>query len=193
LPTHFFIMDASALIAGQVEVGENTRLATTTGILEEVHSQTTQVRIAGWLDAGILMPMEPAPEFIAQAKAAATKSGDLRVLSPNDLALLALALDVIKNHEGATVTMLSGDFAIENTAKFLNVKVDSISPGIKKTIQWEWYCPACHKRGFKNPNARECDVCGTPLKRRDSAHRQDRQRSQKPSTQKLSTQKPSRQ
>ncbi len=172
-------MDASALIAGQVEVGENTRLATTTDILEEVRSQMTHVRISGWLDAGILMPMEPAPEFIKQAKEAATKSGDLRVLSKNDIALLALSLDILKNHEGSTVTMLSGDFAIENTAKFLNVKVDSITPGMKKTIQWEWYCPACHKRGFTDPSLRECDACGTPLKRRDLAHRQERQKMQK--------------
>ncbi len=179
MPFHFFIMDASALIAGQVEVGENTRLATTTDILEEVRSKMTQVRISGWLDAGILMPMEPAPEFITQAKQAASKTGDLRVLSKNDLALVALALDILKNHEGSTVTMLSGDFAIENTAKALNIKVDSITPGIKKTIQWEWYCPACHKLGFLDQTLRECDACGTPLKRRDLAHRQDRQKVQK--------------
>ncbi len=174
-------MDASALIAGQVEVGENTRLATTTDILEEVRSKMTQVRISGWLDAGILMPMEPAPEFITLAKQAATKSGDLRVLSKNDIGLIALSLDILKNHEGSTVTMLSGDFAIENTAKFLNVKVDvdSITPGMKRVIQWEWYCPACHKRGFTDPSIRECDTCGTPLKRRDLAHRQERQKMQK--------------
>src|SRR4030042_6222852 len=110
-------MDASALIAGQVEVGENTRLATTTEILEEVRSQMTHVRISGWLDAGILIPMEPAPEFIAQAKQGATTSGDLRVLSKNDIKLLALALDVMKNNEGAGVRILSGDFAVARPAQ----------------------------------------------------------------------------
>ncbi|HMF32987.1 MAG TPA: hypothetical protein VKK79_16305 [Candidatus Lokiarchaeia archaeon] len=179
LGIRFFVLDASALMAGPLEATEGVKFATTPGIIEEIHDPTISVRITGWKDAKILHPMEPTPNFVKQVKEAAIKTGDLRVLSENDLNLVSLALELGQTWEDADVTLVCGDFAMQNTARALNIKIDTVSKGIKKTIQWQWYCPACGKRDFRDPTIRECDVCGTPLKRRDAQRQQNRQKSGK--------------
>lgn len=177
--TRFFVLDASALMSGSLDATEGVKIATTPGIIEEVHDPAIRVRIAGLKDAGILQPMEAGPAAIKQVQQAATQSGDLPVLSSNDIALLGLALDLTQNWEDAEVTLISGDFAIQNTAEYLKIKVEAVGTRIKKVIKWQWYCPACRKQNFPDPNIRECDVCGTTLKRRDAQRQQDRQRSSK--------------
>ena len=164
-------------MAGPIEASEGVKFATTPEILEEVHDPTIRVRISGWLDAHILQPMEPGPDPLKQAKQAAAATGDLRVLSANDLTLLGLALELAQAGADANVTLVCSDFAMQNTARRLNIKVDTITKGIKAPIQWQWYCPACKKvAASPDPAIKECDVCGTPLKRRDAARALERQR-----------------
>lgn len=103
-------------------------------------------------------------EFLKKAKEAAKRTGDLSVLSPADLSIIALALET-----GAE--LVTNDFAVQNTAKSLGITLEIGSKEIKKEIWWEWYCPACHaKYGEK----KICDICGTETKRRPKNRRKQK-------------------
>lgn len=95
-------------------------------------------------------------EFLKRTKEAAKRTGDLHVLSSADLSIIALALET----GGELVT---NDFAVQNTAKSLGIKLEIGSKEIKREIVWEWYCPACHAR-YKGKKS--CNICGTETKRR---------------------------
>lgn len=99
---------------------------------------------------------QPRQEAVEAVKAAATKTGDLDVLSAADTDVLALAYEL----HGTVVT---NDFAIQNVASQMGISWEGTGKAISKEITWEWYCPACWKK-FKVRG--ECDVCGTATKRR---------------------------
>lgn len=99
---------------------------------------------------------QPRQEAVEAVKAAAAKTGDLDVLSAPDIDVLALAYEL----HGTVVT---NDFAIQNVASQMGIQWEGTGKAISREISWEWYCPACWK---KYPTRGECEVCGTPTKRR---------------------------
>ena len=100
--------------------------------------------------------VKPAGEFVRKVEEKAEETGDLDVLSRADIEIIALALQ----EKGVLVT---NDFAVQNVAEALGIKVEKLGKGIRKRIRWEWYCPACGRR-YKRKGI--CEVCGTELKRR---------------------------
>jgi endoribonuclease Nob1 len=86
------------------------------------------------------------------------QSGDYSKLSKADISVLALAYQLDK-------TLISDDFAVENTAKLLGISImPLVTKGIKHTRKWISFCGTCGK-GY-GPNITECSICGNRLKRR---------------------------
>ena len=87
---------------------------------------------------------------------AARGSGDLGRLSPVDMTVLALALDV----DG---TILSDDYSIQNVARILGIPFRAVgTAGIKKVAKWNYQCTGCHK--WYKEKLPECPVCGSPMR-----------------------------
>lgn len=100
----------------------------------------------------------PADESVDRVRAFAEETGDLDVLSPADVSLLALAGE----KEG---TLVTDDYAMQNVAARMGVQAEAFSTeGISEELEWVWYCPACGEH--EDSRKGECPVCGTELKRR---------------------------
>jgi endoribonuclease Nob1 len=94
------------------------------------------------------------------AREAAEKSGDLRVLSETDIELIALAAEI-------SGTLVSDDFAIQNTAISLNIPVQSIIQREAGPRIWQMRCTGCGKYFDQMPTkAGDCPICGSVLKRK---------------------------
>ena len=95
-------------------------------------------------------------ESLRKVEDAARKTGDLGRLSPVDMTVIALALDV-----GGTV--LSDDFSILNVCTVMGIQNRSVgTKGIKKVERWNYQCIGC-KKWYKERSA-ECPICGSPMK-----------------------------
>ena len=95
-------------------------------------------------------------ESLAKVEEAARKSGDLGRLSPVDMTVLALAVDV----DG---TIWSDDYSIQNVARIMGIGFKPVGmKGIEKVVKWNYRCIGCGK-WFKE-KASECPICGSPMK-----------------------------
>jgi endoribonuclease Nob1 len=133
---------------------------TTQEILEEL-GEDQRLRLE--LTKEWLQIREPSARSLKPVQEAAAETGDTFVLSTADLSILALALEI--RGEGARVTLLTDDYAIQNVAARLQIPFQNFAwRGIRRTITWELYCPTCRKT--YNTRQRICPNCGSTLKRR---------------------------
>ena len=101
----------------------------------------------------VMRPHEP-PR--ARAREAAAKTGDLPRMSPADLDVLALAVEL-----GGEV--LSDDYRIQNVGRALGVPVRaSDQRGIREAWEWVPRCTGC-RRVLDAPRD-DCPVCGSPVR-----------------------------
>jgi UPF0271 protein len=102
-----------------------------------------------------------------RVKETAAKTGDMGALSPTDVSLLALALDLKQAANG--VSLVTDDFAVRNLAEVLAIPLSqtSLKGGEWKNITWKIYCKGCGKE-YTNPKLTRCLVCGTDLTRKAS-------------------------
>lgn len=104
-----------------------------------------------------LQIIDPDEESRLAARKGAEETGDLEVLSEADLDVIAVAVMI-----GGTV--VSDDFAVQNTCVHLGVPVQGSTLGlIRKEIKWVWRCTGCRKIYKKHLD--QCPVCGHDLKR----------------------------
>ena len=95
-------------------------------------------------------------ESLDKVTEAARKSGDLGRLSPVDMTVLALAVDV----QG---TIWSDDYSIQNVARIMGIGFRPIGmKGIEKVVKWNYRCIGCGK-WFKEKMP-ECPICGSGMK-----------------------------
>ncbi len=151
-------LDASAFYAG-IPFLSSARYCTTQAVFDEVrHIKQSHGAIEALLETGALRIIEPDDVTVGKAKAAAKKTGDFSKLSPADLSIIALALQL-------KMPLVTDDYAVANVAAKLGVLVKSTSSkGIKETRRWIAYCSACGK-AF-GPDAKECPLCGNQLRRK---------------------------
>jgi UPF0271 protein len=91
-----------------------------------------------------------------KVKEIAHKTGDIGRLSPVDISVIALAIDV----KG---TVLSDDFSILNVCTYMGVPNRSVgTKGIKKVEKWNYQCVGC-KKWYKE-RSDECPICGSSMK-----------------------------
>lgn len=110
------------------------------------------------VEADNLRIVDPDEKYANKVYSVTIQSGDYSKLSKADISVLALAYQLGK-------TLISDDFAVENTAKLLGISImPLVTKGIKHIRKWISFCGTCGK-GY-GPNITECSICGNRLKRR---------------------------
>ena len=101
--------------------------------------------------------MKATRDSIERVRKAARETGDISELSPTDIEVIAVALDV----QG---TVVSDDFAIENVSSKLGLEFlgADLKP-ISKAITWQFKCTGCGEK-YKE-FVRTCHICGHDVKR----------------------------
>ena len=108
--------------------------------------------------------LQPTQAWVAQARTAASQSGDLPQLSPVDLDLLALAI-------GCEAVLFTDDYRMQNVLSGLTLPWKPVSNAPSKAV-WKWVlkCIGCRKTHPIPENIQlkrdeyhgECPHCGSP-------------------------------
>lgn len=145
------VLDSSALFA--MENLPDQDCVCPPGVIDELRKYKDR-RLDLWGD--MLRVSDCTDASVAAVKEEAKKSGDLGRLSPVDITVIALGLDL----DG---TVYSDDFSIQNVCARLNIQYLAIgTEGIKKVEKWNYQCIGC-KKWFKEKSD-ECPICGSPMK-----------------------------
>jgi endoribonuclease Nob1 len=153
------IVDTSAILSGKPIRFNDAILVTTPGVSDELTPGGRDYRSFEFLiDTGLTIHA-PSKEAVQQVKKTAQETGDNRRLSPADIEIIALALDINKEPD-QEATILTDDYSIQNIASTLHIKFEGFSQkGITKKFKWVSRCPGCGKQ-FNEPT-KICPICGT--------------------------------
>ena len=117
------------------------------------------------IEIGKLTIKSPKSSTIDEVKDASKKVGDMRYLSEVDLQVLALALE-LKGTELAPL-IVTDDYSIQNVANKIGIAFTPLMTfGIKQRFKWILYCPGCYRKYIPEFKYKECQICGTELKRK---------------------------
>ncbi len=123
------------------------------------------VRFRAAAEGGGLRVRPPKEASIAKVEELSKALGEVTSLSKVDTHVLALAIEL--KEEGRSPTVVTDDYAVQNVASQMGIKFTSlVTLGIKFRFKWTAYCPACRKRYPADQGLKECNVCGTELKRK---------------------------
>ncbi|WP_457557753.1 NOB1 family endonuclease [Candidatus Harpocratesius sp.] len=168
----YYILDNTAFSSGlNINItAEDSELEfiTTPEIIEEAkkNRNSSQILSVAFLQERIHV-QSPTLSSIEFIKEQAKLSGDIGALSDPDISILSLAYDIINFTPNASVTLLSDDYSIQNTASFIGITFQPLHQmGIKEKIVWEVYCPNCFRKFPPDKLKSFCPVCGGKLKRR---------------------------
>ncbi len=108
---------------------------------------------------------EPSETAVARARDIARSTGDLAGLSPTDVSLLALALDM-----GAE--LVTDDYRLMNCAKSAGIPYRAVlTEGISERWQWRLVCRACghqaaaaEQESESRQETTECPECGNEMR-----------------------------
>lgn len=156
-----YVLDTGAFLSNWTQKYPKASFITTERILDEIQNNPSKLRAENLISLGRLHVESVGSEFYSKVSNAAAETGDAKVLSENDVELLALTLS--KHQSGISVTLVSTDFAVLNTATFLEIEIIDLTGKMKSAIHWTLECPACNYRGSEGP---DCPVCGTRMRRR---------------------------
>jgi len=160
------VLDTSAFVSGFDPFSLSEEQVTVPRVEEEIkRNSMVKVRFETSLESGRVKIKSPSKEFLNQIKISASKLGDSFKLSETDLELLALSLQL--KAEGITPQIVTDDYSIQNVATQLGIEFLALATlGIKRLLEWIRYCPACHREYPANYSTKECQICGTTLKRK---------------------------
>lgn len=158
------VLDTSALIMGLDPLGLEFETFSVPEVTDEMRQQTSSFyRLTVSISSGKLQIRIPTSTSMSEVVEKAKKLGDRISLSPADISVLALALDLHK--DGKTPIVVSDDYAVQNVAEGIGLSYQSLATlGIRQRFDWIRYCPACFRRYLAE--TRVCTVCGTALKRK---------------------------
>lgn len=157
-----FILDTSAILSGKPINLENSLMFTTSNITNELKPGGRDYQAFKFLLEKGLMLKAPSKESINKIFEISSKTGDKSRLSPIDIEILALALDINKEGKKEPI-ILTDDYSIQNVAYSLNIKFEVINQsGITKKFKWTYRCRGCGKK-FKD-NIKICPICGAEIK-----------------------------
>jgi UPF0271 protein len=146
------VLDASAFFSEPEFKGE---LYTSWSVVSELKDISSKIRYDLLRDAGLEV-LDPQSTALARARKAAVEAGEQEVLSDTDIDVLALAVQL----DAAIVTE---DYALQNAARRIGVKVIPLRQKKGSGIRWKYRCSGCGKY-CTGPG--DCPVCGAPVKRR---------------------------
>ncbi len=160
------VLDTSAFLAGFDPFSLGEEQVTVPKVEEEIRRNSMiKMRFETAIESGKLKVKAPTQEAFDSAKASASKVGDSHKLSEADMQLLALALEL--KTEGYAPQIVTDDYSIQNVATQVGIEFVALATfGIKRLLEWIRYCPACHREYPANCKSKECQVCGTELKRK---------------------------
>lgn len=146
-----YVLDASFFFSEATLEGE---IFTPPSVMEEIADVRSRCRLEALLATGLSV-VSPSEESVRRVAAAAGETGDFNRLSPADTDLLALSLDI-----GAII--VTDDYAIQNVAQRLGLRVEGILQRKARPRRWKFRCPGCNRRYSA---AGTCPVCGSLLSR----------------------------
>lgn len=150
------VLDSSALFYGK-DFPPGWELVVSPGVIRELEKHGMGERMEFLLAARVRV-FSPGARSLDRVRKEAGRTGDLAKLSETDLEILALGLD--HGYE-----IVSDDYAIQNVAEALGIPHRGIDQkGITHAIEWKARCTGCGK--MFGPDVTECDVCGSPTKRK---------------------------
>jgi endoribonuclease Nob1 len=160
------VLDTSAFVAGFDCFSFSDPQVTVPMVAEEIRrSSMVKTRLETAIESGRLRVQAPTQEFLVKAKAPADTMGDSFKLSETDMQLLALALQL--KEECYAPKIVTDDYSIQNVASKVGIEFVSLATlGIKRQLEWIKYCPACYRQYPADSKTKECQICGTPLKRK---------------------------
>lgn len=145
------VLDSSALFS--MEQLPEEEFCCPPGVVSEL-ARYKDRRLDLWGD--MLRVSECTASSMKKVAEAAAKSGDAGRLSPVDMSVLALALDV-------SGTILSDDYSIQNVARIMGIPFTPVGQnGIRKVEKWNYQCVGCRK--WYKEKSEECPVCGSAMK-----------------------------
>lgn len=149
-----YIADSSLFIIRKRLEG---RIVTVPSVVEEIKDEFARTAME-LMDVTVEPPLSV---FIKEVRKKAEITKDSEELSNTDIDILAKALEFSRG--GEETFLVTDDFAVQNTAIQLGIKVMPAGQRkIKDVLLWEKRCIGC-KRRF--PAGEECPVCGSPMKK----------------------------
>lgn len=165
-----FVVDAGVLFSNWPDRNPVFNLMTTEKVINEIHNHPSRARAENLISVGRLRIDVPSLRSINRVKIAAKETGDITVLSDNDIELIAIALDCIEQYQ--QVIVVSTDFAVLNTASHLGLGILDSTNRMRDRRRWILVCPACKHIETVPPASLECPICGTIMRRRVRNRRQ---------------------
>ncbi|MEM2928944.1 MAG: ribonuclease VapC [Nitrososphaerota archaeon] len=158
-----YILDSPVFISGFTEF-TNRKFITTKLVLREIKSKNLIKKINIIIKKGLIKIIKPKEKYIKKIIEISKEIGDFKKLSQTDIEILAIALE--EKNKGKNAIIVSDDYSLQNTAKYLDIEIKGVHfPKIKKSIEWQWYCPSCFKK-YDNEANGICQICGSELKRK---------------------------
>ncbi|MDD4161543.1 MAG: NOB1 family endonuclease [Methanothrix sp.] len=145
----YVVADASVFIWGKRPAGELITVPAVEAELKDIRTKS----LLAIFEARVESPTSQARKA---AERAAAETGDLKVLSPADLDVLAKALEY-------RAILATDDYALQNVALHLGLKIEPIGqPRIKRLLKHVQRCQGCG-RSFEGE---ACPDCGTPARKK---------------------------
>ncbi|VVB72479.1 Endoribonuclease Nob1 [uncultured archaeon] len=149
-PLHVYVVaDASVFIWGKRPEGELITVPSVEAELRDIRSKSLLHIFEARVES-------PSSQAVKRAHTAARETGDIAVLSPADLEVLAKALEY-------DAVLATDDYALQNVALHLGLKIEPIGQAkIKRLRRRVQRCQGCGK-SFEGE---ACPDCGTPARKK---------------------------
>ena len=162
------LLDTSAIISGY-EVSEvDVQHYTVPSVRDEMmRDDLRKLRLESAVERGLIEIVAPSRRYVEEVECVTERMGEAGILSKADTDLLALG--VMLKDQGMEPTVVTDDYSVQNMADEMGLGFKGLlTPGIRRRFQWEVYCPGCRRTFDGAVAGSNCNICGTPLKRRPS-------------------------
>ena len=157
--TPVFIIDTSAILSGKPMTMDEGTLMTTPGVAAEFTPGGRDYQIFQLLREKGLQVQMPSTSSVTMVVKTAGETGDKQRLSPADVEILALAVDINLSPDKEAV-IVTDDYSIQNVAAAMDIQfLPYMQKGITKKFKWQYQCPGCKQR-FPDM-VKTCPICGT--------------------------------
>ncbi len=152
-----FIIDSTAFYSGMPFLTHSSVFYTTSKVYDEIrHIKKKFSILENLIEIGKIRITDPETTYVDKIMAIARQYGESSRLSPADISILALALQIRKS-------IISDDYSVINIASALSLPIASLVYSQFKGIRkWSKLCKTCNK--LYSYNVTSCDLCGNKLK-----------------------------
>jgi UPF0271 protein len=149
-----YVLDTTALFNAK-DFPLDFEISVPQGVLDELIAWGLSDRIKILLGVRIHI-QSPSDASRSKVKSAAELTGDIGRLSPTDIEVLSLSLEL-------GTPLISDDYSIQNVANKMGIQCLPMEQrGIKKVFFWKYRCTGCGKEYERDIG--ECLICGHRLK-----------------------------